>query len=251
VAFHELLTALRKRWYLAGAAALCVLAAGLYVLHGKPLYQASAAVVLVPPKAPSVQNRLASATPSIAAAGLAVDDILLSPAEQSALRAQGVVDAYTIVPRNNGTNETPAYRVPSEQITVTGGDVEAVLAEAGTLMDDYAARLRSMQSGAGVAVQAQITDGVLAPPTAVRLHGSRSRGVVAVSLLALGAAIVVAARFRPRRARSASLAGSGDREGLAGGDGLGGLSGFSGVGGDERVRSNESERAEDADAVVA
>jgi len=245
VAFHELLTALRARWYLAGAAALCVLAAGLYAVHGKPLYQASAAVVLVPPKAPSVQNTLASATPSIAAAGLAVDDILLSPAEQSALRAQGVVDAYTIVPRNNGTNETPAYRVPSEQITVTGGDERAVLVEAGTLMNDYTARLRSMQSGAGVAVQAQITDGVLAPPTVVQLHGSRSRGVVAVGLLALGAAIAVAARLRPRRARLAGLAGSG---GLGGGDGLGG---FGAAGGEGRARGDDSERAEDTDAVVA
>ena len=199
MAFHEVLSALRARGLLAAAVLLCVAAAGAYVLHGKPAYQATAAVVLVPPKTPAVTNRLASATPSVAAAGLAVDDILLSPAEQAALRAQGVRDGYTIVPRNNGTNETPAYRVPSEQITVTGGDAQAVLDETETLMADYAARLASMQSAAGVVTGAQITDGVLAPPIVVQLHGSRSRGAVGFGLLGLGAAVAVAVRFRPRR----------------------------------------------------
>jgi len=201
VAFHEVLAALRARWYLAAAALLCVAVAGwTAVLHGGPLYQATAAVVLVPPKEPSVPNTLASATPSIAAAGLAVDDILLSPAEGASLRAQGVTDAYGIVPRNNGTNETPAYRVPSEQITVTGADPEGVQQEAETLIADYGVRLRSMQSAAGVPLKVQITDGVLAPPTVAELHGSRSRGAVGLGLLGAGAAVAVAVRTRPGRA---------------------------------------------------
>jgi hypothetical protein len=199
VAFHEVLGALRARWYLVAAALLCAALAGAWVVHAKPLYQATAAVVLVGPKEPSKPNTLASATPSIAAAGLAVDDILLSPAQSAPLRAQGVIDIFSLVPRNDGTDETPAYRVPSEQITVTGGDPQAVLREAQTLMSDYAARLASMQSDAGVLPRAQITDGVLAPPTVVRLRGSRSRGAVGVGLLGAGAAVALAVRFRPRR----------------------------------------------------
>lgn len=199
MAFHTVLSALRARWQLVLAVLVCVGAAGGYALHAAPVYQATAAVVLVPPKAPAVPNTLASATPSVAAAGLAVDDILLSPAEQAALRAQGVLDGFTVVPRNNGTNETPAYRVPTEQITVTGGNAQAVMAEAATLVADYGARLASMQSAAGVPPRAQITDGVLAPPTVLQLHGSRSRGAVAFGLLGLGAAIAVGLRFRPGR----------------------------------------------------
>lgn len=202
MAFHELLAALRARWFLVVGALLCAALAGVVVLHGKPLYQATAAVVLVPPKARTTPNTLASTTPSIAAAGQAVDDILLSPAESAALRAQGVLDSYTIVPRNNGTTETPSYEVPSEQITVTGEDPNAVLNETSTLMTDYAARLRSMQTQTGVAVISQITDGVLAPPTVVRLHGSRSRGAVGIGLLGLGAGVALAVRFRPGRIQS-------------------------------------------------
>lgn len=204
MAFHDVLAALRARWYLVALALLCAAFAGVFTLHGKPLYQATAAVVLVPPRAPTTPNTLASATPSIAAAGQAVDFILLSPAESTALRAQGVVDSYTIVPRNNGTTETPAYNVPSEQITVTGGDSAAVLTETSTLMADYAARLSSMQTQSGVAVRGQITDGVLAPPTVVQLHGSRSRGALGVGLLGLGAGIALAIRFRPGRRGSGS-----------------------------------------------
>lgn len=199
MAFHDVLAALRARWFLVAGALLCAAVAGAFVLHPKPLYQATAAVVLVPPKAPTTPNTLASATPSIAAAGQAVDFILLSPAETAALRAQGVVDTYTIVPRNNGTTETPAYRVPSEQITVTGGDSTVVLSETSILMADYAARLRSMQAQTGVVVKAQITVGVLAPPTVVQLHGSRSRGALGVGLLGLGAGVALAVRFRPGR----------------------------------------------------
>jgi hypothetical protein len=199
MAFHVVLAALRARWYLVAAVLLCAVAAGAYVLHGKPVYQATAAVVLTPPRTPSSPNTLAAATPSIAAAGLAVDDILLSSAQRAQLRGRGVVDVYTVVPRNNGTTETPAYRVPTELITVTGGDAAAVLDEAGTLVTDFATQLRAMQSGAGVLTRGQITVGVLAPPTEVRLHGSRSRGVVAVGLLGVGAAVAVAVRFRPRR----------------------------------------------------
>jgi len=199
VAFHEVLAALRARWFLVVAALLCAALAGVFVLRAVPLYQATAAVVLVPPKARTTPNTLASTTPSIAAAGQAVDDILLSPVEATALRAQGVVDTYTIVPRNNGTTETPSYEVPSEQITVTGKDPNAVLNEASALMTDYTARLRSMQTQTGVAVTSQITDGVLAPPTVVRLRGSRSRGAVGIGLLGLGAGVALAVRFRPGR----------------------------------------------------
>ncbi|HET9168058.1 MAG TPA: hypothetical protein VFN97_01445 [Actinospica sp.] len=201
--FQAVLAALRARRLVATAVLLCVLAAGAYALHRGPVYQADAEVVLTPPRTPSSPNTLAAVTPSIAAAGLAADDLLLSPNESPRLRALGVLDPFTVVPRNNGTTETPAYRVPTEEITVTGGDAAAVLDEADTLVAEFAAELRAMQTSAGVATRAQITVGVLAPPIVVPLHGSHSRGAVAVVLLAIGAAVAAAVRFRPRRARGA------------------------------------------------
>lgn len=198
VTFREVLAALRVRWWIAGAAMVIALAAGWLVVHPKPVYQATAVVVLVPPTGSS-QNALASVTPSIAAAGLAVDDILLSQGEVSALRGSGVTDQFTITPRNNGTDETPAYTVPSEQITVTGGDEPAGLREAETLVQAYTDNLRSMQSQAGIAAKAQITAGLLAAPSSVELQGSRSRGMLAAGLLGLIAAVALAVRLRPGR----------------------------------------------------
>lgn len=201
--FHAVLAALRARWYLAAAGLLCVAAAGAYTLHGKPVYRATAAVVLTPPKTPSSPNTLAAATPSVAATGLAVDDVLTSAAYGASLQSQGVLDAFTVLPLNDGTTETPSYRIPTEQITVTGGNADAVLSESDTLVADYVTQLRATQSAAGVMTKAQITAAVLAPSTEVQLHGSRSRGVVAIGLLGIGAAVAVAVRFRPRRERAA------------------------------------------------
>lgn len=205
--FQEVLTALRARWYVVLAVLLCVAAAGYPAIHAKPLYQATAVVALVPPKEPSVPNQLAAATPSLAAVGVAVDDLLTSAAEADGLRAQGVVDQFAIAPRNNGTSETPAYRVPSELITVIGPNPDTVVAEATILIKAYASGLRTMQANSGVVDKVQITDTTLAPPTAVQLHGSRSRGAVGVALLGFGLAVAVAVRlYNRRKGRSAKSA---------------------------------------------
>ncbi len=196
--FQEVLAAVRARWYAALAVLLCVAAAGYVAIRDKPLYQATAVVALVPPKEPSVPNTLAASTPSLAAVGVAVDDLLSSGSQANSLRAQGVSDPFSLVPRNNGTSETPAYRVPSELITVTGPDPDAVQAEAAILIQAYGAGLSAMQANAGVAAVARISDATLAPPTAVRLHGSRSRGAVGVALLGAGAAVAVSIRLRRR-----------------------------------------------------
>lgn len=219
--FRQVLTALRARWWAAALVMLTALTAGWLVVHPKPVYQATAVVVLVPPQGPS-QNALASVTPSIAAAGLAVDDILLSAAEVSALRGSGVTDQYTITPRNNGTDETPAYTVPSEQITVIGGDSAAGLREAEAVVQAYTANLRSIQAQAGIAPKGQITAGLLAAPASVELAGSRSRGLIAAGLLGSGVAVAVAVRLRPgrstkqgwsRRPRTQPATGSGGPSG--------------------------------------
>lgn len=196
--FREVIVALRSRWWAAVLAMLLALAGGWLVAHPAPAYQTTAVVVLVPPKI-SAQNTLASVTPSIASAGLAVDDILLSDAQVSAMRRAGVTDQYTITPRNNGTDETPAYTVPSEQITITGGNASTGLAEAETLVQAYTASLRSMQSSVGIVPKGQITDGLLASPSSVELQGSRSRGLISAVLLGLGVAVAIAVRLRPGR----------------------------------------------------
>ncbi|WP_034263186.1 hypothetical protein [Actinospica robiniae] len=210
--FQEVLTALRARWYAFLAVLLCVAAVGYLAIREKPLYQATAVVALVPPKEPSVPNQLAAATPSLAAVGVAVDDLLTSGADADGLRAQGVTDTFTIAPRNNGTSETPAYRVPSELITVTGPDPDALVREAGVLIQAYGAGLHTMQANTGVVDKVQISDATLAPPTAVQLHGSHSRGAIGVALLGFGLAVAVSLRLHNRRKGRSGSAASWDQE---------------------------------------
>lgn len=204
VSFPEVIAAVRARWYLAVTMLLVTAVAGWFVAHEKPAYQATAVMVLVPPKEPTVPNTLASVTPSIAAAGLAVDDILVSGAEISGLRGSGVLDRYSVTPRNNGTSETPVYTVPSEQITVISANPDTAQQEAQSVVSAYTEELRSMQSAAGVRSSMQITDGMLAPVSVVELHGSKSRGLIAVGLLGVVAAIAVPVRLRPGRSEPGS-----------------------------------------------
>jgi hypothetical protein len=199
--FQEVLTAVRARWYAALAVLLCVAAVGYLAIREKPLYQASAVVALVPPKEPSVPNTLAAASPSLAAVGVAVDDLLTSASQAAPLRALGVTDQFAVAPRNNGTSETPAYRVPSELITVTGSDPDAVQQEAGILVQAYGAGLSSIQADAGVVASVRITDDTLAPPTTLQLRGSRSRGALGVALLGFGATVAIGIRLRGKGSR--------------------------------------------------
>jgi hypothetical protein len=189
MAFQDVLTVLRLRWYVAVAVLLVTAVAGWTVSHAKPVYQATALVALLPPIGPDQPNSLASVTPSVASTGLAVDDFLQSAREVAVLRGLGVRDGFTVAPRNSGTDETPAYTIPSEQITVLSADPQIARNEAETLVGAFNAQLSSLQSAAKVPVKTRITGASLALPAVVELRGARDRGLAGVGLLGLGVAI--------------------------------------------------------------
>lgn len=207
MSFREMLRILRARWYVVAVVLVVTAMLSWPVYHPKAQYQATAVIVLVPPKEPSAPNTLAATTPSVAASGLAVDDILLSSTEAGPLRRAGVTDSFTIAPRNSGTDETPAYTIPSEQLTVTGPDPATALRELTTLVGAFDANLKSMQENVGVGAKSEITTGALAQPSVAQLHGSRTRGLVGMGVLGIGFAIAVPLwldRWLVRRARKRS-----------------------------------------------
>ena len=191
MSFREVISVLCTRWYAVMAVFLVTALASWPVYHPKPEYVASVVLVLTPPVQPGVPNALAATTPSIAATGQAVDLILESQVETQNLRQAGVTDHYTLAPYNSGTEETPAYTIPSEELTVSSGDADVAVRELSVLSNAFYAKLRSMQSDVDVPVKAQITAGLLAQPSVAQLHGAKSRGLAGLMLLGLGFAVAV------------------------------------------------------------
>jgi hypothetical protein len=220
VSFREVLRIVRSRWYAVAAVLLVTAVLTWPVYHPAAQYEATAVVVLVPPKEPSTPNTLAATSPSIAAAGQAVDDILLSSPEAAALRRAGVTGSFTVAPYNSGSVETPAYTIPSEQLTVTGGNPTVALSEVTALITAFNTSLHSMQSQVGVPDRSQITIGQLAQPSVSELRGAKSRGLLGMMLLGIGFAIAlplwVERLSTARKARrSAKGAGRGPARGSA------------------------------------
>ena len=125
--FQEVLTALRTRWYAFTAVLLCVAAVGYLAIREKPLYQATAVVALVPPKEPSVPNQLAAATPSLAAVGVAVDDLLAS----GAIDSLGLVSLFFLVETMRGEPVDMAQATAAEAAPLTARRIVARWLEGG------------------------------------------------------------------------------------------------------------------------
>jgi hypothetical protein len=203
---------LRLRWYVVAAVLLATALGGWQVKHAQPLYEGTAIVVLAPPQAATAPNQLAAVTPSLAVAGLAVNTALLDRSEAVRLRQDGVIGDYTITPRNNGTDETPQYYVPSELLTVETADPTAALHGVTVLQTLYAQQLTSWQTDLNIAPSSWITAQVLTPPGVQEVLGAHTRGLIGTALLGLGAAIVLPLwfdRFVRSRARRTRRAGGG------------------------------------------
>ena len=83
---RALIDTIRLRWYVAAVIVLLTAVAGWKVDHPPRYYQASAVLLLVPPKEPDAPNALAAATPSIAQTGVLVDAVLSDKAAADRLR---------------------------------------------------------------------------------------------------------------------------------------------------------------------
>lgn len=222
MSFREVIETVRARWYVAAVVLLVTMAAGWRVDHPPKLFQATTVILLVPPQEPSSPNALAAATPSIAATGLLVDTILSDATSADRLRKAGVTGDYSLTPRNNGTVQTPKYTVPAEQLSVTGGDPNAVLTSVTNLGGVFIAELNDLQTRSDVPQSLRITTQVLVPPAVEPVHGSKLRGLVGVALLGIIALVVVPIWFnqymRRRNRRAADGASAVSKPGRTGSD---------------------------------
>jgi uncharacterized protein involved in exopolysaccharide biosynthesis len=208
LSFFEFVAALRRRWYAVVAAFALTAAAGWHVEQQRPVYQATAVVLVVPPAQPYAPNSVAALTPSIAATGQLVDQELSDSSAAAQLRRAGVAGDFAVTPRNSGTSEMPRYTLPSEQLSVIADAPGPALSSLTALMSAFRDKLRDLQARAGVGARNQLTAQVLVSPGVVPVHGSRSRGLVGVAVLGMGGAAVLPlwcdryARGRARRGRA-------------------------------------------------
>jgi hypothetical protein len=210
VTLRALIDTIRLRWYVAAAVALATLAAGWKVDHPPRYYQATAVLLLVPPKQPDAPNALAAVTPSIAQTGVLVDTVLNDATSADRLRKAGVTGDFSLSPRNNGTVQTPYYTVPAEQLTVNGSDPNAAVSSVTALTTVYSQELNTLQARAAVPTRDRITTQVLVPATATPVKGSKIRGLIGTTATGAIALVLVPVWFdrmaRRRRRRLAAAA---------------------------------------------
>ncbi|QMU71514.1 hypothetical protein [Streptacidiphilus sp. P02-A3a] len=205
----DFLNVLIRRWYVL-VLALLLTAGGVYhVLRPTRLYQSTAVVVLKPPATGTQPNQLANLQPTLATDSVAVLQQMESPAGSAELRAAGVQGNYSLSPRNSGTTATPAYLIPSVQLQSELPDPARADAVVRELITSYVQHVAALQDAQDVPAAARMSVTVLVPPSAAEMYGTKSRGLVGVTLLgAVGGVLgaLWADRWALRRRRPGTAA---------------------------------------------
>ncbi|MER6029964.1 hypothetical protein [Streptomyces sp. NPDC001851] len=187
--------ALLRRWYVVVVALLLTAAGAYHVVRPAPRYTGSAVVVLEPPVTRNQPNQLTNLQPPLAVVSYAVIQQLRSPAGTEELRAAGVRGSYRLVPRNSGTSATPRYLIPSLQVQSQASGADAAVAAVRRVIGVYTRHVDQLQSAQGVPAGSRITASVLTSPSAARVRGDKSRGLVGMALLGAAAGVLGALWF--------------------------------------------------------
>ncbi|MEU2392337.1 hypothetical protein [Streptomyces sp. NPDC007369] len=213
----ELVRALRRRWYVLVVAAVVAAAGAVQVLRPAPVHVSAAIVVLKPPVTGRYPNQLANLQPPLAAVSYAVVQQLQAPEGRAELRAKGVTADYRLLPRNSGTSVTPRYLIPSLQVQAEHTDPEAANAAVRAVIEAYTRRVTALQDAEGVPAASRMSVDQLVPPAAVAQHGTRSRALAGIAMLAAVAGVpaalwtdrlLVRRNRRPGRERPAGAVGA-------------------------------------------
>jgi hypothetical protein len=204
----------RLRRYAAVPFLCATVVAGWKVYHPAPVYRA---ITTVNFQAPLAESRLddklnpkADPRRSVAATAAEVALGMEEPTEAARLHAMGVAGAYDLEPRNSGTSENPYNSIPRMDISADAGDPASAIRSVTILEQQFNADLVALQDQVPVYPTDRITVEPLAPnaqPSVAPVLGSKSRALMATTVLCLGAAYLVpkwlesALSRRPERIR--------------------------------------------------
>jgi hypothetical protein len=201
VSFREVIEALGRQWRVLVVGVVTTGLFGWLAAHPQPTFKAVTVIALQPPQTPLHPNKLTDLRPSVALTAAMVTRRLESEAGDAGLRSNGVRGTYEIAPRNSGTRQTPAYSIPSVEMSVTAHDSATAFNSVERLASAFDAELAALQREWAVAAEDLITVTVLAPPTAQALLPVKSRALVGAALLGTIGTAMAALWFDRRRAR--------------------------------------------------
>lgn len=181
----EIISALRRRWYVLLLALLLTAAGEYHVMRPTEFYQSTAVLVVKPPVTGNQPNQLTNLQPTIAAVSYGVVQQLQAPDGVAELRAAGVHGKYALLPRNSGTSATPRYLIPSLQVQSELTDPVEANRMVGLITKIYARHLQALQDAERVPAGSRMTAFVLVPPSSAREYGTKSRGLVGYALTGL------------------------------------------------------------------
>jgi hypothetical protein len=204
---HELVAAIRRRWYVLALVLLCTVA-GIGVVHKRSIsYVACNALFVTQPPShvnPNVYTDQSGALDSMT--GL-VTRALMSSAEQQQIRSEGF-GTYDAEMTNTGSNENPLYGEPSLEICSTSTDPDMAVRTTAAATRRYQVIMRQRQLEQQVPARLMIGVSVIASPYAAPIYGRPSQAYLGVGLFGLIAGVPVTLWSDPvlrrRRLRRAS-----------------------------------------------
>lgn len=188
----------RLRRYAAVPFLVATVAAGWKAYHPAPVYRAITTVNFQAPLAESRMddklNPKADPRRSLAATAAEVALGMEQPTEAARLHALGVAGAYDLEPRNSGTSENPYNSIPRMDISADAADPASAIRSVTILEAQFNKDLVALQDQVPVYPTDRITVEPLAPnalPSVAPVLGSKSRALMATTVLCLGMAYLV------------------------------------------------------------
>jgi hypothetical protein len=187
---HELVAAIRRRWYVLAMVLVCTLA-GIGLVHKRSIsYEACNALFVTEPPTHVDPNVYTNESGSLDSMTGLVTRALMSSAVQQQVRAEGL-GTYDAEMTNTGSNETPVYGEPSLEICSIATNADLPVPTTAAATKQFQVILRERQLEQQVPAKLLIGVTVTASPYAAPIYGRPSQAYLGVGLLGLVASVPI------------------------------------------------------------
>jgi len=192
MSFREIFTVLLRRWAVLAAGLVVTASVGWVAIHPTPTWKAVSVLTLRGPRSEASPNQFSDGRPSIALTGALISERLASGSGDAQLRQDGVRGRYQLAPRNSGTSATPAYAIPSVEISVITTSQVVAMRSVNLILERFRSELALVQDEWGVQAGERITGAILAPPGLIAMPVVKSRVLLGIALFGGTASVLLA-----------------------------------------------------------